>query len=228
MHAFLLRGILQLSAGGPIGIEVDRRMDIEKLQEELARASDDLRKVQAERGSTARQLDAFDRLANAQRALAKAKGEEYAAPYDIGFVPEAAVSEPRFFQTERASLLTFSAVREKANWRREDAGYGLVEIVHCCTSSFGGPGDEDIEKDPLYAKGLHAYGVFEIVNSRWKRLLSEHGGLYFPGTPGPGQRHFVFTFHDSTFQCIASDLRCMTLEPPFENVLAEVRKRGRM
>ena len=196
-------------------------MNIEKLEEELVKASKQLREVQAERGSTARQLDAFDRLAKAQRALAKAKGEEYAAPYDIGFVPEAAVSEPAFFQTERASLLTFSAVREKANWRREDAGYGLVEIVHCCTSSFGGPGDEDIEKDP-------AYGVFEIVNSRWKRLLSEHGGLYFPGTPGPGQRHFVFTFHDSTFQCIASDLRCMTLEPPFENVLAEVRKRGRM
>src|SRR5262245_3792088 len=197
-------------------------MNIEKLEEELVKASKQLREVQAERGSTARQLDAFDRLAKAQRALAKAKGEEYAAPYDIGFVPEAAVSEPAFFQTEHASLLTFSAVREKANWRREDAGYGLVEIVHCFTSCFGGPG---IEKDPLYTKGLHAYGVFEIVSSRWKRGLSENGGLYFPGTPGPAQRHFVFTFHDSTFQCIASDLRCMTVELPFENVLVAVRKR---
>jgi len=199
-------------------------MDIEKLEEELAKASEQLREEQAGRGSNAKHMDAFDRLAKAQRELAKAKGEEYAAPYDIGFVPEAAVSEPAFFQSERASVLTFNAVRETANWRRDDAGYGLVEIVHCFTSCFGGPGDEDIEKDPLYAKGLDAYGVFEIVNSRWKRGLLKDGDVYFPGTPGPAQRHFVFTFHDSTFQCIASDLRSRTVEPP-ENLLVEVRKR---
>jgi len=200
-------------------------MDIKDLEKELALANERVKKGQAARESNAKRLDAFDRLAKAQRALAAAKGDEYAVPFDIGFVPEAAVSEPAFFQTERASLLTFSAMRQMPEWRREDAGYGLVEIIYCFASTFGAPGDEDLERDPLYSKGLGAYGVYEIVNSSWKRALCEHGGLYFPGTPSPTQRHFVFTFHDSTFQCIASNLRGITIARPFENVLAEVKKR---
>jgi len=199
-------------------------MHIADLEKELALATEHVEKTLASRESITKRTAAFDRLAKAQRALAAAKGDEYAAPFDIGFVPEAAVSEPTFFETERVSLLAFSAVRQMPDWRREDADYGLVEIVHCFTSAFG-TWDEELRRHPLSSKGLCGYGVYEIVNSGWKKVLCERGGLYFPGTPGPTQRHFVFTFHDSTFQCIASDLRGVTIPRPFENVLSEVKKR---
>jgi len=198
-------------------------MRIEDLQEEVTSAEEALRKAHEARAPAEKRLAAFARLAEAQRALAAARGEEYAASLNLGFVPEAAVSEPVFFETERASLLSFSAVREAPASLRGDAGYGLVEIVGCVATSFSS-WDEEWQRDPLHSKGLSGYGAFEIVNSGWIRALREHGISGSLGA-GPMHRHFLFRFHDSTFQCIASDLRGTTIPRPFENVLAEVRKR---
>src|SRR5579859_6219810 len=120
-------------------------MDISKLEEELANAKRHLAQT-LEAGRAARKLLAtladFEAVVSTQRNLAAAKAEEYAVPLDIGFVPEAAVSEPVLLQTEDAVVLTFSAMRTSPDGKREDAGYGVVQFDLCTQTKFGYPNDE--------------------------------------------------------------------------------------
>jgi len=164
-------------------------------------------------------------LANAQRELAKAKGEEYAVPYDIGFLPEAAVSEAVVLQTELKTILTFSAVRETPDEMRTSVGYGIVEFERCCLTKFGHPNDEARPGHSLYSKGLGAYGVYEVRNSLWSRQTIEMNQRRFPNAPEFVGRHFIFTFHDSTFECLASGLRASASSGPYSQLFMEIAKK---
>src|SRR5262245_12821849 len=137
-------------------------IEITHLEEQLARATDHLARV-SEASRTTDNLDelsaAFNAVAAVQRLLAAAKGEEYAALIDIGFVPESAVSEPVLLQTDNMAILTFSAERRREDGRREDAGYAIVELELCSLTKFGHPNDEALPSHPLAERGLDAYGV---------------------------------------------------------------------
>jgi hypothetical protein len=80
---------------------------------------------------------------------------------------------------------------------------------------FGPPNDEAFRGHPLAARGLSPYGFFEIIYSSWIRVLEQrnsvhdrHDRQWFLSR----KRHFVFTFHDSVFECIAQEfsVECMT------------------
>jgi hypothetical protein len=202
--------------------------DIPHLEEQLASAKEHLAQV-LHAGCSADKLQeslaAFEAVASAQRALAAAKGEEYAVPYDLGFLPEAAVSEPVLLQNDGGAILTFSAVRERQDGKREDAGYGIVEIVSYSLTKFGYPNDEALAGHPLYDRGLRAYGVFEVHNSSWIKMKTQQNRVAFPNTPESTQRHFVFAFHDNTFECIARGLRASLSTKPYPEIFEDITKR---
>src|SRR4051794_7393571 len=125
-------------------------MSIPELQEQLALAQEHRKQVLNSGAKLHEALAAFEAVASAQRALAAAKGEEYAVPHDIGFEPEAAMSEGLLLQTEYAAILTFRAVWVGADRKREDAGYGIVELDLCSITKFGYPNDEAWPGHPLY------------------------------------------------------------------------------
>jgi len=203
-------------------------MNIPQLEEQLVLAKSHLTQIlEAGRKSDKfkESLVAFEAVASAQRNLAAAKGEEYAKPHNIGFVPEAAVPEPVLLQTEYAAVITFCAVRQNQDGKRVEAGYGIVDLDLCSTTKFGYPNDEALSGHPLYQKGLRAYGVFEVLNSNWIRLKTEQNRVAFPNTPESTQRHFIFTFHDSTFECIAHGLRATLNTKPYAEIFEEVRQR---
>lgn len=158
------------------------------------------------RGDVQEFLAAHEAVAEAQRNLAAAKGLPYAKRIDIGVVPEASVSEARLMQSEDGAVLSFSAMRLQRDGMRTDAGIATVHFVHCAVTMFGYPNDEALPGHPLYRSGLSAYGVFEVVNSSWIRQVTEQNRVAFPSTRDSRERHFIFTFHDSTFECIADDL----------------------
>ena len=202
-------------------------MEIRDLEKQLASAKEHLAQV-LHAGRTTDKLQeslaAFEAIASAQRTLAAAKGEDYAVPYDIGFVPEAAVSDPVLLQTDGAAFLTFSAMRRLPNGKREDAGYGIVEFDLCSITKFGYPNDEALPGHPLHERGLEAYGVFEVHNSSWIKLKTQQNRVAFPNTPESTQRHFIFMFHDSTFECIARGLRASLSTKPYAEIFEDIRK----
>jgi hypothetical protein len=52
---------------------------------------------------------------------------------------------------------------------------------------------------PLASQGLAAFSVHEVINSSLVEELST------VSLPEPTRRHFVITFQQSTFECVASD-----------------------
>lgn len=201
-------------------------MDIPELARKLAEGQTRLTSVLNSDVSDQDRLGAFAMVAEAQRALAAAKGEEYATPYDIGFEPEAAVSGAILLQTEYAAFLIFNAMQPRGNGTRTDAGLGVVETRRCSLTKFGYPNDEAPPGHPLAEKGLHEYGVFEVMNSRWIRQLTEHNRVQFPDTVDSSERHFIFTFHDSTLECIVESLEAWRSDRPFAEVFEDIRARA--
>jgi hypothetical protein len=146
-------------------------------------------------------------------------------PLPLGFYPEAGVSGAVLLQSEFSTFLLFNAMKEDAKGTRADAGNAVVEFKGG-TTKFGYPNDEALGGHPLYAKGLECYGAFEVINSSWSRQLTEQNRVSFPDMPDDDTtRHFIFTFHDSTCECLADGYTARLDDRPFEVIMAELVKR---
>lgn len=66
----------------------------------------------------------------------------------------------------------------------------------CHLHLFGGSDAKDLKKHPLAGRGLRPHGAFEVKDSYWAR--SQEGPKRW--------KHFVFTFRDSLFECLANDI----------------------
>lgn len=85
----------------------------------------------------------------------------------------------------------------------------------------GPPNDEALAGHPLAGRGLVPYSAFAVEPSSWIRELArrnsyhpEHDPSYFEQL-----RHFIFTFHDSTFECVASDFTASIREGSVRSIL---------
>ena len=87
----------------------------------------------------------------------------------------------------------------------ENEAVALVTFVHPYAHFFGPPNDEAFHGHPLASRGLKPYGVFEIHGSSWIRRLERMNAVHPYHRPErfAERRHFIFAFHDSTFECVA-------------------------
>lgn len=70
---------------------------------------------------------------------------------------------------------------------------------------FGPPNDEAFPAHPLASRGLYPYAAFEIVHSSWLRSLEKMNQIHPYHRPERFLRykHFILSFHDTTFECLA-------------------------
>ncbi len=70
---------------------------------------------------------------------------------------------------------------------------------------FGMPNDEAFRGHPLQKQGLHPYAAFRVNNSEWIRQLEKMNSVHpnHNSEEYAQQNHFVFAFHDLTFECVA-------------------------
>jgi hypothetical protein len=100
------------------------------------------------------------------------------------------------------------AVRQAEAWSAQlDGAVVSVIFEHAYCHYFGPPSEETIRGHPLAARGLRSYGVFEVTNSSWVRAFERFNSIH-PYHEEVRERykllkHFIFAFHDSTFECIA-------------------------
>jgi hypothetical protein len=145
---------------------------------------------------------------------------------DLGCSPEAAVSGALLLQSESCAYLTFNAVRPGRGGLYEAAGTAVVEIVMCGTTKFGYPNDEALAGHPLYSKGVNNYGIYEVLNSSWVSEQEGQNRVSFPDrTDMSGVRHFIITFHDSTFECLAEDIKLTLSNEPYGQIFGRVSGR---
>ena len=81
-----------------------------------------------------------------------------------------------------------------------DDAVALVVFSGLEAHYFGPPHVDAVDRHPLHSRGVDIYGAFEVHDSSWIRELRQISGRRIEG------RHFIITFHDITFECIAPGL----------------------
>lgn len=123
--------------------------------------------------------------------------------------PESGAPSPQVLAAEHTIWLTYF-ISESDPWyekkyskiwsdSEEQCKEDCIAIVQFKTAHihmFGGPSEETIHGHPLAERGLENFRIGENTNSTWIKELEDMGGI-------SGARHFIFAFHDSTFECIA-------------------------
>jgi hypothetical protein len=86
-----------------------------------------------------------------------------------------------------------------------DEPCALVNFRMAYAHMFGPPNDEAFEGHPLSARGLRPYAVFEVQASSWLGALERMNSVhpYHSAERFTKYKHFIFAFHDTTFECIA-------------------------
>lgn len=139
---------------------------------------------------------------------------------ELNDVPQSDIGAPQplVLSDSSVTLLAYAVRNEEV---------ALVEFRSCQSFMFGAPNDEAFSGHPLADRGLRPYGAFEIENSSWIRQLEKMNSVH-PHHQGGWLltlKHFIFAFHDSTFECVASGLSLSAHSGSLESLLAEMRKR---
>jgi len=108
-----------------------------------------------------------------------------------------------------------------------DESFALVEFTGCWSHMFGWPNDEVFHVHPLNARGLKSYGAFQIEKSSWIRLLEKMNSVHSHHRPERFERlrHYIFSFHGSTFECIAEGFTVSMHKGSFDSMWPIMRSR---
>jgi len=113
--------------------------------------------------------------------------------------------------------------------RYPDESLALVEFDLYWTYMFGAPNNEAFEGHPLATRGLRPYGAFRIADSSWVRQLERMNSVHpnHNSNRFDALKHFVFAFHDSTFECVAESFTISQHRGTLESLLPMMRRRLR-
>lgn len=109
----------------------------------------------------------------------------------------------------------------------DDMPVAVVEFRHPYAHISGPPNDEAFIGHPLAGRGLHPYGAFLVEDSSWIRALERMNSVHEHHRPERFWKltHYVFAFHDSTFECVADGLSASVRRGSLRGVVAEVAAR---
>jgi hypothetical protein len=99
--------------------------------------------------------------------------------------------------------------------------FAIVQFLQCEALMFGPPSDEIFHSHPLESRGLEPYRNYQILHSSWIRALERMNSVHpLHRTKSFKElRHFVLSFHDSTFECVAKSVEFIeTFEDSTQNV----------
>jgi len=109
----------------------------------------------------------------------------------------AVVSEPRIWADDTTLSLMY---------RTDSDCHAVIQFPLCAWFAFGAPNDEALGGHPLARAGLRHYSVHEVHASALVRELERRNSVHPRHDPASylHRRHIVFTFQDSTLECVVS------------------------
>ncbi|WP_075617974.1 hypothetical protein [Paenisporosarcina indica] len=107
----------------------------------------------------------------------------------------------------------------------ENNDIAIITFKSCRSIMFGPPGDEIFEAHPLSSRGLERYSTFIIEDSSWLRILIKMNSVHprHKESHFEDLRHFILSFHDSTFECIAEDFEVETINRDSNDIISIMR-----
>lgn len=89
----------------------------------------------------------------------------------------------------------------------------IICLQNCSIFKFGRPNDEALAGHRYAGRGLSWYSAYEVLHSEWieemmvaNRVHDRHSDSSFDA-----DRHFIFTFHDSTLEAVCRDEPLVTV-----------------
>lgn len=81
----------------------------------------------------------------------------------------------------------------------------VIQFEHAYAHTFGPPNDEAFHGHRLASRGVRPYSAWEVHRSSWIRALEHMNRVhpYHRSDQFTPYRHFIFAFHDTTFECVA-------------------------
>jgi hypothetical protein len=97
----------------------------------------------------------------------------------------------------------------------------VVSFSRVYAHMFGPPNDEAFVGHPLASRGLAPYAAFEVEQSSWLHALERMNSVHPYHRPEQfaQYKHFILSFHDSTFECIAASFEVALCRGSVECVL---------
>lgn len=88
-----------------------------------------------------------------------------------------------------------------------DSGIIILKFKGSLKYTFGLPGDETIHGHPYSKLGMKSYSFYELRNSDLIKSLQEIEKVHPYYNPDKWKiyKHYILTFHDNMFECIARD-----------------------
>ncbi len=174
-----------------------------------------------------------------ERELSALLGEEYAVPADFPVRWDMGAPLPHVLQNDHMCLLIFYVAEPPAkNWdgtsvkivstgADEPAWLALVEFKGVMAAKLGSPNDEVFSGHPLSGHGQDSYAAQQIINSRWIGELQKINSVHSRYNPDHWRylRHYIFWFHDSTFECVADEFEVELSTERFPDLLARACQR---
>lgn len=120
-------------------------------------------------------------------------------------VPQSNVGAPLpiILSDERSTILLFYLEGSHVNSNDEsprsvsqessDMNVCAISFLGSYDQRFGPPDENEIYFHPMASIGLEPYSAFELAPSEWADKMTFTNDL----------RHYIFTFHDSTFEILA-------------------------
>jgi hypothetical protein len=151
-------------------------------------------------------------------------------------VPQSSVGAPCPFvmSDEHTLLLAYIIERVDPEWdgtyvrlvgpNTSGESIALVRFNRYSACMFGPPNDEAFSGHPLASRGLSPYSAVEVRDSSWIRRLERVNAVHPMHSPELFEdcRHFIFAFHDSTFECVAKDFTVTIYESTMTSLLPEM------
>ena len=83
--------------------------------------------------------------------------------------------------------------------------YSVFRFSPVCSHMFGYPNEEAFHGHPLACRGYRAFAVWEVQKSSWIAQMEQMNRVHPAHTRESFDiwRHFIFGFHDSTFEIVA-------------------------
>jgi len=106
-------------------------------------------------------------------------------------------------------LLDLPKITNKIKQRagESDTGIAIMKFKKNYIYKYGVPNDEVLDGHPYYKLGLEHYSFFKVNDSDWikeiKRIESHHP--YSDENSFDDLNHYIITFKDNTFECVAED-----------------------
>jgi hypothetical protein len=151
-----------------------------------------------------------------ERALADAKGESHAVPCDFPVKWDIGAPLPFLLRNDHRTFLAFYVRDSDSHWdgttvkvidpkSTQNSSLCLVKFNRCSSAKLGHPNDEAQRGHPLAGRGLEGHTAQIVKNSPWLKEVAKTNSAHPHHNPDRWNslNHYIFWFHDSTFECLA-------------------------